>query len=109
MRRKLTYALLTAFVVLVGMILAWNLRNRSLPADQRDSVQKRVEELRAEAKAAPPARSVLRGKPQPGNAWDEYAVALKEMGTWEDGENRVPFYFYAVGRGVIDRTAAEAF
>src|SRR5262245_37501777 len=107
MRRKLTYAFLTTVVVVGVAILGWKVRNRSLPADQRDSVQKRVDELKAEAKAGPPARSVLRGKPQPGNAWEEYAIALKEMQTWDDGEDGVPIYFAAAGLREIDPAVAE--
>jgi hypothetical protein len=109
MRRKLTYAFLTTVVVLGVAILGWRVRNRALPADQRESVQKRVDELKAEAKAGPPARSVLRGRPQPGNAWEEYALALKQMRTWEDGEDGVPIYFAAAGVREVDPAVAERF
>ena len=93
MLRKLTYAFLTIALLLGVAIFGWKVRNRSMPADQRDYVQKRVDELKAEAKASPTTRSVLSGKPQPGNAWEEYAIALKEMGNWGDGEDRGPIYF----------------
>jgi hypothetical protein len=51
----------------------------------------------------------LRGKPQPGNAWEEYALAFKDMRTSDNGEDRVPIYFAGAGVREIDPAVAERF
>lgn len=63
-----------AFLLLVTGLAVWNWMGRG---EVRERMDERFEALRAETASRSPARPVLRGEPEPGNAWDEYQKALK--------------------------------
>jgi hypothetical protein len=105
MLRKLTYAFLILVLVLAGGFL---IRLTHKPATERwDALKRRVDELKAAAQTNPSPRTVLRGEPQAGNAWEEYRLALRDTGSWDEGERGVSLYFYAGGRPGVDRSIVE--
>jgi hypothetical protein len=63
----------------------------------------RVAELKEEARSRTLPRSVLRGQPLPGNAWDEYNLALDEALTIKDHANGTILLRFLSGDATVDR------
>jgi hypothetical protein len=70
--RVVRASLIVVAVIAVGCFL-WV---RSVANEQWDRMTARIEELEAIRKADSPTRPVLRGSPEPGNAWESYGQAI---------------------------------
>ena len=73
-----------------------------------EAMRSRIGELKTEAQSRSEPRSVLRGKPIPGNAWTEYRIAVDDASMWPQNFNSVMAKF--INRdGGADRAAVEKF
>ncbi len=105
-------AFIWLFVVLVAVALLIALAFMPVGVDKREAMTKQIAELKTEASSRTQPRSVLRGTASPGNAWDEYNLALNDAAMWSDDENGGVFLRFAKGdndvdRGKVERLAAE--
>ena len=89
LRNRTILVLLAVSVITV--ILCGFLFYRNQDAGKWSTMTARVAEMKQEARSRTLTRSVLRGLPTPGNAWDEYNVALAEALTIKDVQNGVVF------------------
>jgi hypothetical protein len=95
-----------AVAILAGVFLA--------PTSDDDpwaSIRKRVASLKDEANARNLSRPVLRGEPVPGDAWDEYSIALNDVLAFSDDgltTNLVKFHSRdpQADRAMVDRLLA---
>src|SRR3954453_6455768 len=86
---------LSVVLAAAGLIVA--LVIRPIGVDKSEALTKHVEQLSLEASSLTPPRSVLRGQPNPGNAWDEYNLALDDAAAWHGDENGGVFLRFAKG------------
>jgi hypothetical protein len=88
--------LLFAFLFMPGRSNEWN------------AMRKHVADLTAEARSRVEPRAVLRGQPSPGNAWDDYSIALQSVGSSSAGTDMMPILSKFVNRdSQADRAQAE--
>jgi hypothetical protein len=65
---------------------------------QWEAMNRRVDEVKTFAETRQEKRTVLRNVTRPGNAWDEYTMALGDYKSWgKDAVNGAPLYMYASG------------
>jgi hypothetical protein len=76
---KLLCAILLGLALLIGAFFAWI---HTLAERRWADLKARLPELRAEAKGRDPRRPTL-GEPLPGNAWDDYQKATRELGGFD--------------------------
>jgi hypothetical protein len=95
------------FVVLVGSVLFFALVVWPNRAGSGQTVASHVNQLKKEVSLRQLSRSVLRGEPRPGNAWDEYNLALKDTATWHDDDNGALFMRFIKGHDASDRARVE--
>src|SRR5262249_24615218 len=62
-----------------------------------NAMTRRIDALKVEAVTRTENRTVLRGATVPGNAWDEYNIALGGDFPWREAENSSVFWRYATG------------
>jgi hypothetical protein len=101
-----TLAVCVIAAIILGLVTVER-RNARLEA-----LTKRVNELQSEARARNVPRSVLHGRPLPGNAWDEYTIAINEATSWtEDPNGRNLGHFLnddpETDRALVDRMLAS--
>jgi hypothetical protein len=70
---------------------------------QVGSDEKRIDQLKIETVSRKLPRSVLRGKLNPGNAWDEYNLALDDAVPWDDDPNGALLARFLNGDARVDR------
>ncbi|HEU4339285.1 MAG TPA: hypothetical protein VFS19_04390 [Planctomycetota bacterium] len=89
---------------------AWDLAVYALEQYELAAITRRTEALKAEFNARDYTRPVLRGSPQPGNAWDHYRKAIEEIKAEDKFYNVYVNLFYAFLRGSekADRAAVVA-
>jgi hypothetical protein len=75
--------------------------------DTQEALAKHVDELKTGAGSLKTPRAVLTGTPEPGNAWDEYNVALNDTNAWRNDENGGIFVRYVKGDSRVDRLQVE--
>ena len=96
-------AIIAGFLLLIAAGLALSVRSS---ADRAwAAMQRRTRELIAEAQARPSARPVLRGTPEPGNAWTDYDAAAKLMESLRPESMSV--YDYLTRKPKAERAAIE--
>jgi hypothetical protein len=65
---------------------------------QWEAMTRRVDEVKTHAETRKEKRTVLRNVTRPGNAWDEYTIALGDFNRWgKDAAIGAPLYMYASG------------
>jgi hypothetical protein len=96
---------LVVFLATAALLLA--LAFRKVGNDTREAMINLVDRLKMEASSRKVPRSVLTGKPSPGNAWDEYSIALNDSATWRNDENGGVFQRFAKGDTHLDRAQVE--
>jgi hypothetical protein len=72
-------------------------------SDTRESLRQRIDKLRDEAKSRKLSRTVFRGPTTPGNAWDEYMVAIRDAEGWKEDPYGASLARFAAG----NETTAE--
>jgi hypothetical protein len=78
-------AVLSGFVALIGLSFwLWIRREADLAWGEMES---RVRDLKVAALSGDPRRPVLRGETLPGNAWDDYTLAIAEAGRMRGNVN----------------------
>jgi hypothetical protein len=90
-------ALLWLFVLLAAAGLLVSLALRPVGNDAREALTKHLAELRTQAGLRKVPRSVLTGSADPGNAWDEYDLALNDTAAWQNDENGGLFLRFVKG------------
>jgi hypothetical protein len=93
--------LLAAAGFLVSLVL------RPIGGDTREALTKHVDELRTQAVLRQVPRSVLSGSADPGNAWDEYNIALNDTEAWRNDENGGLFLRFVKGDTRLDPLDVE--
>jgi len=68
-----------ALIVLTLVVVGSFLWIRAVANEQWDRMTARIAELEVERQAEPVIRPTLRGSPEPGNAWADYAQALAQV------------------------------
>src|SRR5688572_8951917 len=71
----------------VGVALVAAVFLSATDGERRNAIRNRVASLRDQAQFRNLSRPVLRGEPLPGNAWDEYRLALDNAETIRDDEH----------------------
>src|SRR5215471_10037316 len=101
-------AIIWLFVVLsAAAFVVVTLVFRPVGADKREAITKQVAQLKTEASSRNPPRSILRGMPDSGNAWEEYNIALNDAAMWRDDENGGVFVRFAKGDSDVDRANVQ--
>lgn len=106
-RRFLTWRI--AAVAAVLALLLWGASALLIGwlADARWAAMKTEwHRLLEEARSRDRTRPSLRGEPPPGNAWEDYAIAIREVRTLYELESSAPKNFLESGSGA-DRTLVE--
>lgn len=95
--------------LLIGLIVACLFGFILVPkwSERRAAMQKRVDELRVEAQTRSLPRSVLHGEPIPGDAWDEYTIAINDAETWSEDKNGQTLAKFLKGDPTADRDLVE--
>src|SRR5262245_25595954 len=100
---KIALAALACLLVIWGLsTLVIKLVAETRWAAMKDRWKGLLEEARARDRSRPP----LRGEPPAGNAWDDYAVAMREVRTLYELESSAPKNFLESGSGA-DRLLVE--
>jgi hypothetical protein len=98
-----------ALATLALVLVLWGISTLvvRLVAEARWAAMKeRWKGLLEEARAREKSRPALRGAPPPGNAWDDYAAAIREVRTLYEVESSAPRNYLETGSGA-DRTLVE--
>lgn len=98
-----------ALAVLALLLVLWGVATVTIGVVSESrwgSMKERWKGLLEEARARDRSRPALRGEPPAGNAWDDYAVALREVRTLYDLESRAARNYLESGSGA-DRTLVE--
>lgn len=106
-RRRPWWKIAAAAFVLLLFLWGVSAATIGLVADSRWAAMKdRWKVLLEEARARERSRPALRGEPPPGNAWDDYSIALREVRTLYDLESRAAKIYLESGSGA-DRALVE--
>lgn len=99
---KLTGIFVGSLAVTLAILLIWlnTAGHRRFAA-----MELRLKEMRADTEARDAGRPTLRGWPVPGNGWDDYALALREVEAIK--VDRQALYEYVDRRPKADRTKVE--
>lgn len=100
-------ALLWLFVLLAAAGFIVSLVLRPIGHDTREALTHHVDELRTQAALRKVPRSVLTGSADPGNAWDEYNIALNDTEAWRNDENGSLFLRFVKGDTRLDHLEVE--
>jgi len=101
---------LILMVTLVGVGVGTATCLRTSAGRAWTSMQVKTRALDAEAKARPAARPVLRGTPEPGNAWTDYDLALNDLAAHKNEVSRITEFVSRdpkVDRAAVDRFLAS--
>lgn len=93
------------FGVCVASVLGLWLWTQAVAARKWAAMERSVQEGIAEAEARDARRPVLDGVPVPGNAWDDYELALRECSLISDGSS---LWLFRGPRSGAGRSAVEA-
>jgi hypothetical protein len=103
--RKRTILEIIAVVGVLGILSIFVFMRSS---NQRwTAMNTRVAELRAEARSRKMPWTVLHGTPLPGNAWDDYQIALNDALTWSEDPNGAMLGRFVNGDATVDRTLID--
>ena len=103
--RKAMIGIIAVAVLTVILLLAVLV----MPMDNArwNGMKNRVATLKLEAQSRNMSRPVLRGKAIPGNAWDEYNVAINLAFTFREGTNASYLTQFLLGDARADRVMVE--
>jgi hypothetical protein len=102
---KKIFIWLLAILVVSGILLAVALRPTG--GANWEATKKRIAQLETDTRSRKFPRSALRGKLSPGNAWDEYNLALKDPVPWNDDPNGGLLGRFVSGGAGVDRAKVE--
>ena len=103
--RKRTILEIIAVVGVLGVLSIFVFMRSS--NERWTAMNTRVAELRAEARSRKMPRTVLHGTPLPGNAWDDYQIALNDALTWNEDPNGAMLARFVKGDATVDRTLID--
>ena len=103
--RKRTILEIIAVVGVLGVLSTFVFMRSS--NERWTAMNTRVAELRAEARSRKTPRTVLHGTPLPGNAWDDYQIALNDALTWNEDPNGATLARFVNGDATVDRTLID--
>lgn len=101
-RRKKTF-FFWLFAILAVTVLLLALALRPTRVGELQAMTNRIVELKLESRSRKMPRSVLHGKLDPGNAWEEYNIALGDAQTWNEVDNGSIFSRFLAGDTKVDR------
>jgi hypothetical protein len=101
--RKLVW--IFSSLAVVGVLLAIALWPTG--EEEWEAMSGRINRLKAEARTRKFPRSIFKGEPSRGNAWEEYDVALDEAAKWTEAQNGLLITFLQKGVSPADRVKVE--
>lgn len=104
-RRKQAFFWLFAILAVTVLVLALALRPTRV--GEMQAMTNRIVELKLESRSRKMPRSVLHGKLEPGNAWEEYNIALNDAQSWSEGDNGSIFSRFLAGDTKVDRAKVK--
>jgi hypothetical protein len=95
------------FTTLAVTVLLLALALRPTRVGEMQAMTNRIVELKLESRSRKMPRSVLHVKLDPGNAWEEYDIALEDAQTWSEDDSGSIFSRFLAGDTKVDRAKVK--